>query len=105
MLAYIAETQDTVKIVMVKDERQKEALHTLKTMKKRTNARNKQVRRVIKDMNKTLANNNVDATDVDAIWDAFFAEIDQYDSDMLDLRFELREHVNRQEWAEIFSPD
>ena len=43
MLAYIADTQDSVKIIMTKDDRQKEALSTLKAMKKRTDARNKEV--------------------------------------------------------------
>ena len=105
MLAYIADTQDNVKIVMVKDERRKDALSTLKAMKKRTNARNKQVRRSMKDLRKELGQDNVDSADIDAIWDAYFAEIDQYDHDMLDLRWELKGHINREEWQEIFSGD
>jgi len=40
-----------------------------------------------------------------AIWAGYFAEVDQYDQDMLDLRFELMEHINRDEWSEIFSQD
>ena len=105
MLAYIADTQDAVKTVMAKDERQKEALGTLKAMKKRTNARNKQVRRAQKDLNKSLRQDDINAADIDAIWDGYFAEIDQYDHDMLDLRFELREYINREEWQEIFARD
>ena len=104
-LAYIADTQDNVKIVMVKDERRKDALSTVKAMKKRTNARNKQVRRSMKDLRKELGQDNVNSVDIDAIWDAYFAEIDQYDHDMLDLRWELKGHINREEWQEIFSGD
>ncbi len=104
-LAYIADTQDSVKIVMVKDERQKAALSTLKAMKKRTNARNKQVKRASKDMHKTLGQENINTADIDAIWAGYFAEIDQYNQDMLDLRWELKEHINREEWGEIFSGD
>ncbi len=105
MLAYIADTQDAVKTVMAKGERQKEALSTLKAMKKRTNARNKQVRRATKDLNKTLRQDEMNAADIDAIWNGYFAEIDQYDHDMLDLRFELKAHINREEWQEIFAGD
>lgn len=104
-LAYIADTQNSVKIVMVKDERQKEALRTLKAMKKRTNARNKQVKRVRKDLNKALRQDDVNAADIDAIWAGYFAEVDQYDHDMLDLRWELKGHINREEWGAIFSED
>ena len=105
MLAYIADTQDTVKLVMVKDDRQKEALSTLKAMKKRTDARNKEVKRATKDLNKALGQDDINTADIDAIWAGYFAEIDQYDHDMLDLRFELKEHINREEWEEIFSGD
>ncbi len=104
-LAYIADTQDSVKTVMVKDERQKAALSTLKAMKKRTNARNKQVRRASKELNKALGQEDINTADIDAIWAGYFAEIDQYDHDMLDLRWQLKEHVNREEWGEIFSGD
>jgi len=104
-LAYIADTQDTVKTVMVKDGRQKGALSTLKTMKKRTNARNKHVKRASKDLNKALGQEDINTADIDAIWAGYFAEIDQYDHDMLDLRWELKEHINREEWAAIFSRD
>ena len=102
-LAYIADTQDTVKTVMEKDGRQKGALSTLKAMKKRTNARNKHVKRAAKDLNKALGQEDINTADIDAIWAGYFAEIDQYDHDMLDLRWELKEHINREEWAAIFS--
>ena len=102
MLGYIADAQDSVKIVMVKDERRKGALSTLKAMKKRTNARNKEVRRATKNLNKALDQDNISASDIDAIWGEYFAEIDQYDSDMLDLRFELKDHISREEWETIF---
>ncbi len=105
MLSFIADTQDAVKTVMAKDERQKAALSTLKAMKKRTNARNKQVRRATKDLNKSLRQDDIDAADIDAIWDGYFSDIDQYNHDMLDLRFELREYINREEWQEIFAGD
>ncbi len=104
-LAYIADTQDNVKTVMVKDDRQKAALSTLKAMKKRTNARNKHVKRASKDLNKALGQEDINTADIDAIWAGYFAEIDHYDQDMLDLSWELREHINREEWQEIFSED
>lgn len=105
LLAYIADTQDSVKIVMPKDAQQKEALNTLKAMKKRTNARNKQERRTAKDLAQAFRDHGANAAEIDAIWVNYFAENDTYNSDMLDLRFELKEHINREEWEAIFPGD
>lgn len=105
MLAYIAESQDSVKIVMAKDDRQKAALNTLKAMKKRSDARNKEVGRAIKNLSNSLEQDDIVTADIDAIWAEYFAVIDRYDDDMLDLRFELKEHINREEWNEIFSTE
>ncbi len=105
MLAYIADTQDTVKMVMVKDDRQKAALNTLKAIKMRTNARNKQVKRAMKDLNVALRQDDVSTADIDEIWAGYFAEVDQYKDDMLDLRWELKAQINREEWEGIFSAD
>ena len=102
-LAYIADTQDSVKIVMSKDDRQKEALTTLKAMKKRTNAYYKQVGRAVKSLDKAFRNHNVTAAEIDAVWAEHFAVIDQYNHEMLDLRFELKEHIRREEWEAIFT--
>jgi hypothetical protein len=105
MLGYLADAQDTVKIVMIKGDRQKAALSTLKAMKKRTNARNKQVRRAMKDLNKALGQDNISTAGIDAIWAGYFAEVDQYKDDILDLRWELKAQINREEWEAIFPGD
>ena len=105
LLEYIADTRDSVKTVMAKDERQKEALTILKAMKKRTNARNKHVKRASKELAKAFVDHDAAIEGVDAVWDGYFAEIGRYNHDMLDLRYELKEHINREEWEAIFSVD
>jgi hypothetical protein len=105
MLAYIADTQDGVKVVVTEDERRKEALSTLKAMKKRTTAHNRTVRRARKNIEKELRQDNTSDVDIDTIWAAYFVEFDDYDRDILDLRFELKEHINREEWEAIFPVD
>lgn len=103
MLNYIADTQDTVKVVMEKDNLRKQALGTLKAMKKRANAHNKMVKRTSKDMNKTLLSDEVTIADIDTIWEAYFAQRAAYNHDMLDLRYQLRDQMTREEWREVFS--
>ena len=103
VLDFIADTQDTVKVVMEKDDRRKEALSTLKAIKKRTQAYNKSVKSSSKDMNNTLMSDDGTDADIDTIWDAYFAQRAAYNQDMLDLRFQLKDQMTREEWQEVFS--
>ncbi len=105
MLDFIADTQDTVEVVMEKDDRRKEALGTLKAMKKRADAHNKMVKSASKDMNKTLSSDDVTDSDVDTIWDAYFSQRAAYNQDMLDLRFQLKDQLTREEWQQVFAGD
>ncbi len=105
MLNYIADTQDAVKVVMEKDDRRKEALGTLKTMKKRADSHNKMVKRTSKDMNKALSSDEVTEADIDTVWDAYFSQRAAYDQDMLDLRYQLKDQMTREEWQQVFAGD
>ena len=103
MLDYIDDTRDNVKEVMVKDERRNEALGTLKAIKKITKARNKQVKRASKEFTKAFAGADSSEKVLDDIWAGYFAAIIQHDHKLLDLRFELKEQLTREEWEAIFS--
>jgi hypothetical protein len=105
MLDYIADTRDTVKVVVEKDDRRKEALGTLKTMKKQAEVRNKMVKRASKDMKKTLSSDEVNDTDIDTIWDEYFAQRATYNLDMLNLRYQLKDQMTREEWQQVFAGD
>ena len=105
MLDFIADSQDTVKIVMEKDDRRKEVLATLKETKKRTDAHNKMVKGASKDLSKILSGDEVTEADVDAIWQGYFASRADYNRDMLDLRFQLKDQMTREEWQQVFAED
>ena len=103
MLDFIADTQDEVKVVMEKDDRRKEALGTLKAIEKRTEAHNKVVKGTSKDLNKALGNVEVTNEEIDTIWHRYFAQREAYNRDMLDLRFQLKDQLTREEWQQIFA--
>lgn len=105
MLDFIADTQDTAKVVMEKDDRRKEALSTLKAIEKRTEAHNKVVKGTSKDLNNALGNNEVTNEEIDTIWHRYFAQREAYNRDMLDLRFQLKDQLTREEWQQIFAGD
>ena len=105
MLDYLADTQDNVKVVMEKDDRRKDAIGTLKAMKKRTNAHNKMVKAASKDMSKALSSDETDDAAIDAVWGEYFAQRATYNNDMLDLRFQLKDQMTREEWQQVFAGD
>ena len=105
VLDYIADTKDNIKQVMPKGDEQKAALATLKAMKKISNARNKQAKRAAKALDKAYADHAEGGAEVDAIWDELFIEIGHYNNNMLDLRFELKEQISREDWEKIFSKE
>lgn len=105
LLGYIAEARGNVRTVMERDDRRKAALDTLKDMKKRTNARDKQVKKSSKELTKALSQSEINDADLDAIWDRYIAEVNQHNYDMLDLRFQLKDQLTREEWQKVFPID
>lgn len=99
ILNFIADTQDNIKVVMEKGDRQKEVLGTLKAMKKRATAHNKVIKQTSKGLEKALSTDD----DIDEIWEAYFAQRGAYNSEMLNMRFQLRDQLTREEWLQIFA--
>ena len=102
LLDYIADAKDNVKQVMPKSDAQKEALATLKAMKKRTQAHNKQIKNTFKGLAKEFEEYGASDEEINRMWSEFFSDRKLYDGDMLDLRFELKENISREEWEMIF---
>ena len=105
MLDYIADTRDDVKSVMERGERRSDALSTLKAMKKRTDARNKVVKRSAEELTWLLSQDDIQESDFDIIWFRYFTQREGYNKDMLDLRFQLREQLTREEWEQVFGEE
>lgn len=104
-LDFIAESESAVKSVMVKDELRSDALNVLGAIEKRAKDHNKQVKKIIKELSESLEGREDNPEAIADISQRYYAALDSYSSDILDLRFELREHVTREEWAQIFPED
>lgn len=105
IMDFLAETKADVKVVVVDQDRRAAALATLKDMKKRASTMNKQTRKSVKQLNKTLQPHDIDEAAVEAIWAEHFERVDQYNRDMIDYRFQLKEHVTREEWQQLFGSE
>ena len=103
MLDYIADTRDIVRDVVPRGERRSAALDTLKAMRNTERAYRKHLKAAGKDLFEALELPDDVESEIDAIWTAHFAAVQHHNREMLDLRFQLREQLTREEWGEIFS--
>ena len=102
MLEEVSRVQDNVKLLLPKGERQKAALDVLKRMEKRTAGHNKTVDKTRKQFQGALSAHGFDDRSLDDMWSEYHVARGTYQKDMIDLRFELKDRVDREEWEEIF---
>ena len=105
VLSFVADTRDSVKIELPKGERQKAALETLKAVKKRTNAHQKHLKNAGKNLFRALDGSEPDDPEIEELWAVHFTEVEEFNRDLLDLRFELRDQLTREEWNAVFSTE
>ena len=105
LLDYLADAKDSIEQTIPKGEEQKTALATIKAMKKTTKARSKFGGKTTKTLGKLLSNHETTNDEIDAVWEKHFAEMDRYNQEMLDLRFELKTQISRKDWETIFSEE
>ena len=46
---------------------------------------------------------DTNAVAIGVLWDDYYQDVENYNKQMIDLRFELRESLTRDEWEQIFS--
>jgi hypothetical protein len=100
-LDFIADSKDTVKVVVENDENKEMALSTLKGMKKLSSAHDKEVKRMSKDLNAALE--SYDSAAIESAWEKLHQQRRGYENSMLDMRFELKDQLTREEWEAVFS--
>ena len=92
-----------VKTHVVDEERKDAALDVVKEFKARGKAENKSINALSKQVKKSLADNEGVDAQVDYLGQEFLDNTQVYYKDMLDLRFALREHFTREEWAAAYA--
>ena len=101
ILDYIEEKEDLVAIVVTDDVRKKSSLGITKKMTSRAKEFQKQ-RSASKKQAKKLIKKNADVEAIDGVISTHFEQYKQYNAEMLDLRFELKEQITKKEWQAIF---
>lgn len=101
-MIFIDEAMDNTKAVIVDKDRQKEVTASLKEMKKRSKEYVSTVKDAIKGLTPASNPHDTNAAELDAFWTEIFAQNAQYASDIIDMRFELRDKLSREEWERMF---
>lgn len=104
LLDFIAEANDSVEMVVPDGERQDAALDILEAIEDRTGERIKVVEDLAKEVDDLVNDVDASSADFDAVWEKFYAEVESHNSDVLDLRYQLREQLTRDEWQQVFPP-
>ena len=103
---YLEQRLDTLeksaKTEVVDVERRDDAEAVLKEMQKRLKARAKGVDKGRDALGDLIKDHDATDAELEAVWDGVIAEVDSFNRDMIALRFDLKEHVTREEWAQLF---
>jgi uncharacterized protein YozE (UPF0346 family) len=94
-----------VKAVMEKSDERDAALSTLKQMEKLTSQRDKNYKKYLKQFLVTVSDHEYKISYLDQLWDEYRGTRSNFNVKFIELRFELKEHISREDWARVFSPD
>jgi hypothetical protein len=93
---------DNAKVVIVEDDRRKEAKTTLKAMKKRSSDYTKAGKKLANNLGFEKDDRHLSDDDVEVFWDKLLELNSQYSDDIVEMRFGLRDQLSSEEWAGLF---
>ena len=102
VLDYVGYIQGSIDEVVLDGERQSDAKATLKTMKQLTSAHAKSNEKAFVALFDEMSELDANGDAVNAIWDVYYQDVESYNEQMIDLRFQLRDSLTRAEWEAIF---
>ena len=102
VLNYVNDIRGSLSDVVDDDDRRAEAKTTLNQMKKITKQRSKSAESALKDLLVQMGDYESSEANIDAIWDGFFESVQAYNIEVIDLRFELKDSLTREEWEALF---
>lgn len=103
VLAYVADSHDAVKDVMVDDQRRDDVLETLKEFKSLAKEQNKASQNILKQLREELREHAPSDAKVESAWTSHYRQLRETNAEAVELRFRLREQLSREEWEQIFA--
>ena len=100
---FLDDMKQSTKTYVVDDEHKKEALDTIKAMKALLKDHQKGIGEISKPLGKELAANPLRNAEVDKLWDQYIDLSSNTMRDMVELRFQLKDQLTRDECEQVFS--
>ena len=99
----IDDIEKSTKTVVINDEQKKEALGTIKAMKTLLKDHGKSVGKISKPLSKELAEHTHRSAEINKLWDQYIDLNSNTMRDIVELRFQLKDQLTRDEWEQVFS--
>ena len=103
VLDYVGFMRGSVDELVVGEERLDDARATIQEMKRLTGAQSKSNQKVFKSLLAEMSELETETDAMDTLWDDYYQSVDSYNEQMINLRFELRDTLTREEWEQIFA--
>ena len=100
---YIAENRESIESVVTNDVRRGKALAILDTMDERAGQYSGQLREASDELGELVRGREDHSVEIAGILARHLKYTEAYSSDIVDLRFELKRYISREEWAQIFT--
>jgi len=101
-IAFVDEAIDNARIAISDDDHRKATVAELKAINKRSKEYMKTVKGLGKDLNSYFSEHEVANEEIEAAWTSIFELNDEYSRDIIEMRFELRDQLSREEWQALF---
>ncbi len=101
-MIYLDEARENAETVITDEDQQKEIRADLKEMKGRTKDYLKAMNKLIKSTRKEFGVHDVDNANLNEQWDQLLTLNKSYSEDIMNMRFELRDQLTREQWAGLF---
>lgn len=92
-----------IESVMTDTNEREVALEAWRATEEKHEAYNQLVQDRIKQTKNLLADPTIEFVELDAIWEEYINATRKWHRDMIEARFELKQHMSREEWTKIFT--
>ena len=99
---FFDQAKDTAKTAIVDDDQRDEVQATLKTMTSRAKDYSKDASKVMNNVRKGFSDHEARTGHYEDIFTEMNALNTAYSNDIIEMRFDLRDQVTREQWADLF---
>ncbi|MEL7538097.1 MAG: hypothetical protein AAFZ58_08545 [Pseudomonadota bacterium] len=101
-MPYIELARANLNATITDDEQRAATEEILLAIETRAAAQADDVASLSANLQGQFGSRDLDAAAIDALWEEYFETNADYADDMLDLRFQLRDEVSREQWSNLF---